>query len=142
MIRGSARTVASFRTADPIWMTKVAATTALTTATSVSLAPSIQPRSSPFTRKSPRLHARQVQTAWPASGRKRDITAIDQKPAGAGSGRFDRASVVDQPVKGRIMISTRRFWALPSAVALEAIGWLSPRPSTYIRAGRTPRSIR
>ena len=33
-------------------------------------------------------------------------------------------------VKGRIRISTRRFWALPSAVALVATGWLSPRPST------------
>ena len=32
--------------------------------------------------------------------------------------------------------------ALPSAVAFEAIGALSPRPSTYRRSARTPRATR
>ena len=36
----------------------------------------------------------------------------------------------DQPVKGRIRISTRRFWALPSGVALEPIGARALMPAT------------
>ncbi len=39
-------------------------------------------------------------------------------------------------------ISTRRFWARPSAVALVAIGSRSPRPSMMIRLGLTPRAAR
>ena len=36
----------------------------------------------------------------------------------------------DQPVNGRIRISTRRFWALPSGVALEATGLRELLPAT------------
>lgn len=41
----------------------------------------------------------------------------------------------DSSTKGTIWISTRRFCALPEAELLEAIGWLSPRPSTEKRLG-------
>jgi len=34
---------------------------------------------------------------------------------------------------GRINISTRRFWALPTSLVLSAIGSTSPRISTAIR---------
>ena len=36
----------------------------------------------------------------------------------------------DQPVNGRIRISTRRFWALPSGVSFEATGLRELAPAT------------
>src|SRR5690606_38382662 len=47
-----------------------------------------------------------------------------------------------QPRNGRMMISTRRFWARPSGVSLLAIGARSPMPATYRRSRSTLRLIR
>ncbi len=43
-----------------------------------------------------------------------------------------------QPVNGRIRISTRRFWARPSAVAFEATGARDDMPSMNRRSRITP----
>ncbi len=46
--------------------------------------------------------------------------------------------ISNHPVNGRIRISTRRFWARPSTVALEATGSLALRPATNRRSRITP----
>ena len=47
--------------------------------------------------------------------------------------RFDQPALI-----GAIMISTRRFCALPASVPFEATGWLGPKPMADMRRWSMP----
>jgi hypothetical protein len=76
-----------------------------------------------------------------APRRRRDDSAPCRRASAAGTGTGDRQFFATAARSAR-KISTRRFCARPSAVALVATGSRSPRPSIMIRPGFTPRAAR
>lgn len=63
-------------------------------------------------------------------------------PLGPLQGRIHYQLRTSASVTGEILISTRRLAALPSSVAFDAIGWVSPKPRVPMRADWTPRLTR